>query len=241
MPMGQGMGARVNDLVLVQGIRDTRSTLAGWNRDPGPVLRAWLLGSLAISVLLLLAVWMIAAISHPDPTPILLPGLNEKATLGSAAHVLLRNSLVLALHAFACVAGFIAGSSLPLTASQHTGAWRLDPREGGAAGHRLRDRRHDVLAVHPGLRPGRRSLDARPPSSTSRPACSCSACSRTRSRSWSRCSSRSPRGSIASRRHEWDQLLAATFVTVAIAAPVLLVSSVVEVYVTPHLLRFLAG
>ena len=79
------MRARVNDLVLVQGIRDTRTTLAGWNRDPGPVLRAWLLGSLAISVLLLLAVWMIAAISHPDPTPILLPGLNEKATLGSAA------------------------------------------------------------------------------------------------------------------------------------------------------------
>jgi uncharacterized membrane protein SpoIIM required for sporulation len=30
-------------------------------------------------------------------------------------------------------------------------------------------------------------------------------------------------------------------VTVAIAAPVLVVSSLVEVYVTPHLLRFLAG
>ena len=46
---------------------------------------------------------------------------------------------------------------------------------------------------------------------------------------------------IASRRQEWDQLLAATFVTVAIAAPVLVASALVEVYVTPHLLRFLAG
>ena len=45
---------------------------------------------------------------------------------------------------------------------------------------------------------------------------------------------------IASRRQEWDQLLAATFVTVAIAAPVLLVSSMLEVYVTPHVLRWLA-
>ncbi|TML28715.1 MAG: hypothetical protein E6G30_05380 [Actinobacteria bacterium] len=46
---------------------------------------------------------------------------------------------------------------------------------------------------------------------------------------------------IASRRNQWDQLLAATFVTVGIAIPVLVASSVVEVYVTPHLLRYLAG
>jgi hypothetical protein len=146
------------------------------------VLRAWLLGSLAISVLLLLAVWMIAAISHPDPTPILLPGLNEKATLGSAAHVLLRNSLVLALHAFACVAGFIAGSSLPMTRASTTGTWRwIHEKAGplaivfviGATTSRCA-RRPSPSAAQP-----RRS----PSSSASRPACSCSACSRTRSRS----------------------------------------------------------
>ena len=39
--------------------------------------------------------------------------------------VLGRNSLVLALHAFACVAGFIAGATLPLTAERHTGFSRL--------------------------------------------------------------------------------------------------------------------
>ena len=44
---------------------------------------------------------------------------------------------------------------------------------------------------------------------------------------------------IASRRDAWHELLAATFVTVAIAAPVLVVAAFVEVYVSPHLIRWL--
>jgi hypothetical protein len=40
---------------------------------------------------------------------------------------------------------------------------------------------------------------------------------------------------IASRRGEWEQLLAATVVTVAIAVPVLVAAAFVEVYVSPHL------
>ena len=40
---------------------------------------------------------------------------------------------------------------------------------------------------------------------------------------------------IASRRGEWEQLLAATVVTVAMAVPVLVVAALVEVYVSPHL------
>jgi uncharacterized membrane protein SpoIIM required for sporulation len=41
---------------------------------------------------------------------------------------------------------------------------------------------------------------------------------------------------IASRKGEWDQLLAATVVTVAIAIPMLLVAATWEVYVWPHIL-----
>src|SRR6185437_2628585 len=44
---------------------------------------------------------------------------------------------------------------------------------------------------------------------------------------------------IASRNGNWEQLLAATFVTVAIAVPVLVVTATMEVFVSPHLLRFL--
>jgi uncharacterized membrane protein SpoIIM required for sporulation len=42
---------------------------------------------------------------------------------------------------------------------------------------------------------------------------------------------------IASRRDEWDQLLAATIVTVVVAIPMLVASAVWEVHVWPHLLR----
>ena len=46
---------------------------------------------------------------------------------------------------------------------------------------------------------------------------------------------------IASRRGEWDQLLAATLVTVAIALPTLRVTAVWEVYAAPHVLGPLLG
>jgi uncharacterized membrane protein SpoIIM required for sporulation len=46
---------------------------------------------------------------------------------------------------------------------------------------------------------------------------------------------------IASRRGEWDELLAATLVTVLIAVPVLVVSALWEVYIAPHVLHGLIG
>ena len=41
---------------------------------------------------------------------------------------------------------------------------------------------------------------------------------------------------IASRRDEWHDLLAATFVTVAIAIPMLVAAATWEIYVWPHIL-----
>ena len=46
---------------------------------------------------------------------------------------------------------------------------------------------------------------------------------------------------IASRQKDWHELLAATVVTVLLAVPVLVASAFVEVYVSPGLLRWLAG
>ena len=46
---------------------------------------------------------------------------------------------------------------------------------------------------------------------------------------------------LASRRGEWDQLLAATFVTVAVALPLLVAAALVEVYLSPHLFEALLG
>jgi uncharacterized membrane protein SpoIIM required for sporulation len=46
---------------------------------------------------------------------------------------------------------------------------------------------------------------------------------------------------IASRKGEWDQLLAATLVTVAIAVPMVVLAALVEVYVSPHLFTTLTN
>jgi hypothetical protein len=44
---------------------------------------------------------------------------------------------------------------------------------------------------------------------------------------------------IASRRGQWHELLAATFVTVGIAVPLVVGAAFVEVYVSPHLILWL--
>jgi hypothetical protein len=41
---------------------------------------------------------------------------------------------------------------------------------------------------------------------------------------------------IASRRSDWDELLAATLVTVSLAFPTLVITAAWEVYVAPHVL-----
>ena len=229
----------VEDMVLVQGMRDTRATLAGWNQQPWAVLRTWLGGSLTVAIGLLVLVWAIATVSRPDVTGLVIPGLNAPAGLAEVGHVLFRNSLVLALHAFACVAGFIAGSSLPLTAERYTGTWRwIHDRAGplaigfvvGATMFSLATQAYVLggavatLAAQLGISPALTVVSVLAHAIPELTALFLPLAA------WI----------IASRRGDWHQLLAATFVTVAIAAPVLVVSGLVEVYVFPHLIAALA-
>ena len=102
-----------NQYVLVRGARQTRGALARWNEDPWPVLRSWIGGGLAVAIALLCAVWVIASVAPPDPTPLAIPGITETPGAASVLQILFGNSLVLALHAFACIAGFIAGARSP--------------------------------------------------------------------------------------------------------------------------------
>jgi hypothetical protein len=231
---------RADDMVLVAGLRDTRATLEGWNRQPGKVLGTWLAGSVAVSVGLLLTVWLIASISTPDSTPVLLPGLNEPGHAYDVAAVIGRNLLVLALHAMACVAGFIAGSSLPLSASRYRGLWRWVHDKAGplaitfvvcATTFSLTTQAWALgggaarLSNQLGVSPGLLLLALLPHALPELTALFLPLAA------WI----------IASRRGQWHELLAATFVTVAIALPVLVISALVEVFVSPHLLRALAG
>lgn len=229
------MASRADNLVLVQGMRDTRAVILGWNRDPWKLLGPWFAGSLAITVVLLACVLVIAALSPPDTRYLTLPGFNPEPPGEQVAFYLYRNGLVLALHAMACVAGFIAGSSLPAEAERYSGAWRwIHDRAGPLAiafvtGATIFSVVTQAWVLGGGLSTLAAQYDVSPPYllllllphalpelvAVFLPLAA-----------WI----------IASRRREWDTLLAATFVTVAFAVPMLVIAALIEVYVTPGIL-----
>lgn len=233
MPIRRGMN--VNELVLVQGMKDTRAALDEWNDDPWPVLRGWLVASVLVAVGLLAAVYLVASNAQPDSTRLLLPGVNHEADFGDARHVVVRNLLVLALHGMACVAGFIAGSALPQQAASRSGLSRWVHEKAGpfaiafvvcATTFSLVTQAyvlgHDAstLAAQFDMSPGRLllglSLHALPElTALFLPLAA-----------WV----------IASRQDRWHELLAATVVTVGIALPVLFASSMVELFLSPKVL-----
>jgi hypothetical protein len=193
-------------------------------------------GALAVTAALLLAVWAVASLSVPDGTRLLLPGLNAPAGADDVGRVLLRNGLVLLLHALACVAGFIAGSSLPLQAEHHAGLWRrVHERAGPAAiafvvaatSFSLATQAYVLGGVAATLAGGLDMpvglllLTLLPHALPELVALFLPLAA------WV----------VASRRGAWDELLAATFATVALAVPVLVVAASVEVSAWPRLLR----
>jgi stage II sporulation SpoM-like protein len=220
------------DLALVQGLDDTRATLRRWNAAPRAIVTTWTLWSLAIAVGLLYAVWVVAHAAHPDPTPLRLLGTG----LDDVLHVVGRNALVLALHALACVAGFIAGSSLPLQAREQVG-WRrtLYERAGPAA----------ILFVA-----GATTFSLVTQAYVLGSAAA-TLCAQLQITPITLVATILPHALpelvalflplaawlVASRARRWEELLAATFATCALAAPVLVIAATVEVYVWPELLR----
>src|SRR4051794_39887416 len=226
------------DLAIVAGFGDTRRTLAGWNRAPRRVLAPWTVAATGIAVLLLLAVWGVASVSQPDLTPVILPGLNARPSLLAVAHVLERNSLVLALHSMACVAGYIAGSSLPREAKAYRGVVRrIHDHAGplaiafvtGATLFSLTTQAYvlgsgaSTLAAQGGIGPGLLLLGLLPHAVPELVALFLPLAA------WLR----------ASRRGAWNELLAATVVTTGLAIPLLVLAAFIEVYVSPHFLLWL--
>lgn len=223
---------RSEELALVQGWADTRATLARWNRRPASVLLPWALTSFAVSVLLLAAVLVVALLSTPDPSGGILIIFPDWGDFG---YVLMRNGLVLALHALACVAGFMAGSSLPQVAEGYSGVWRkIHDRAGPLAigfvvcattfslgtqayalGHEAADVANKLDLSPPVLILG--LLPHALPELTALflPLAA-----------WT----------LASRRGQWHELLAATFTTVAVAVPVLVGAAAIETWISPRLL-----
>ncbi|HEX6228906.1 MAG TPA: stage II sporulation protein M [Solirubrobacterales bacterium] len=225
-----------NEHVFSHGMRDTRETFELWNEQPWAVLRGWVALSLAIALTLLGAVWFVAGQLTPDITPIHMAGVTHSSELDDMLPILWRNSLVLALHGTACVAGFIAGASMPIAAAQRAGFSRwvhvkaaefailfvaavtlfsLGTQalylgfQGSTIAYQLGISHATLIAsVLPHAIPELTALFL--------PLAA-----------WL----------IASRRGEWNQLLAATFITVLLAIPVLIAAAAIEVYVWPLILK----
>jgi hypothetical protein len=228
------------ELALVQGWADTRAALGRWHARPSAVLRPWALGSLAVAVLLLAATWVVAELSPPDPSGAHFPGVTYPADVEDYGFVLFRNGLVLALHSLACVAGFMAGSSLPQVADGYSGLWRRIHEVAGplailfvvaatlfslvtqayALGGGAAD-----LAGELGISPALLMVGLLPHALPELFALFLPLAAWT----------------IASRRGRWEELLAATFVTTGIAIPILLVAGAIEVWISPRLLVALGG
>src|SRR5918992_1558572 len=234
-PLADASLVSVNDLVLVQGMDDTKRALRRWNAEPLGVVRPWFLLSVAITLGLLLAVYVVATSTTPDETRYLIPGYNVDATVADYLHVLLRNSLVLALHAMACVAGFMAGSSLPLSASHRSGISRWVHEKAGplaigfvvcATAFSLCTQAYVIgggaasIAHQVGTTPGLLLFALTPHALPELIALFMPLAA------WI----------VASRNDDWQDLLAATVVTVALSVPVLLAAAAVETWVSPQLL-----
>jgi hypothetical protein len=232
--------AVVDDLVFLQGVGATKQTLRRWNNEWWSVMRTWVFWSVVIAFTLLVAVYLVARISTPDPSGTYIPGYTGAPRVDDIGLILFRNSLVLALHAFACVAGFIALNSLPYSASRRNGISRTIHEKAGpfamlfVAGATLFSLSTQAYFLGSLLSTAAAQFDLSnglflilllPHAVPELTALFLPLAA------WL----------IASRRGDWDQLLAATFVTVAVAVPTLILSVSIEVFLFPHLVHAAAA
>lgn len=231
---------KASELALVQGMAHTRETLALWRSRPWPILAAWFSASFLVCVGLLAAVLVVAHNTTPDPFTGVMPGIFSSVGPGDVAHTIARNLLVLALHSLACVAGFIAGSSMPLEAQARGGAWGAIHDYAGkfailfvsaATAFSLFTQAYVLgglttdVSARLGIHQTELILLLTPHALLELTGLFLPLAA------WL----------IASRRGDWHQLLAATFVTTAIALPMVLGAALIETYVTPDLIAQFAG
>lgn len=224
-----------NNVIIEATLRETRETLVRWNRRPLLTIGGWLALSLFIAVSMLGAVLAVSHFAHAEFTTAL-PNINHDSHVADAARVIFRNSLVLALHGFVCLAGFMAMRALPEQAKYKRGfdRWVHDHASRFAMvwvscatvfsittqtwilGHTVAD-----LSLTLGLSQSTLLLTVLPHALIELTAVFLPLAAFL----------------IASRLGRWHELLAATIVTVSAAIPMLVIAGFVEAYVWPSLLR----
>ena len=224
-----------NDYALAHGIRDTRATVESWQQGGWAVLGQWGALSFAIACALLAATLIVSGFMVSDPTRLGIAGVTHPVDIGDFLGILARNATVLAFHAMACVAGFIAGASMPIAAENRTGisrwihvkagelailyvvavtifslsvqAYILGFQSAALSGQLEITNLELILSVTPHALIELTALFL--------PLAA-----------WV----------IAARKEQWNQLLAATFITVVIAIPMLIVGALLELLLWPEVL-----
>lgn len=226
--------------VLEATLRETREVLGDWRKRPVQVLGGWLLKSLGIALGMLLAVYLVSLMATPVETRSL-PNVFRPPNLHDVLIVIYRNMLVLALHGFVCLAGFMAMRALPEQTQYKSGANRWVHEHAsrfamifvsGATifsittqtwilGHQVAD-----ISYTMNLSQATLMQTVLPHAVLELTAIFL------------------PLAAFltASRRGDWHELLAATIVTVSVAIPMIIVAATLEAYLWPeNLQRVLLG
>jgi Stage II sporulation protein M len=229
------MEVHANDYAVAQGLRDARETIESWQQGRWSVLGRWAVLSFAIACALLTATWIVAGLQIPDPTRISIAGVTRPIDFEDFLRILARNSTVLAFHAMACVAGFIAGASMPIAAQNRTGFSRWVHVKAGelailyvvavtlfslSVQAYILGFQASTLAGQLEISNAELILSAAPHALIELTAVFLPLAA------WI----------LAARKAEWNKLLAATFLTVVIAVPMLFLSALIELFLWPELL-----
>jgi hypothetical protein len=216
-------------------MRETRETLDRWGQNKTRILGGWLLKSLGIALLMLIAVYIVSLLASGTDT-YALPNILGQPRAEDVWIVFFRNILVLALHGFVCLAGFMAMRALPEQTQYKSGVNRWVHEHAGPfamvfvscatvfsmttqvwiLGHQVAD-----LAFTLNLPQSTLMLTVLPHAILELTAVFL------------------PLAAFltASRARDWHELLAATIVTVSVAIPMVIVAAVLEAYLWPHSLQ----
>lgn len=234
-PSAPQNSAPPNNEIFDATMRETRETLDAWSSQKTRVLGDWLLKSLAIALVMLVSVWIVSLLAAPSATASL-PNILGEARPQDILIVFFRNLLVLALHGFVCLAGFMAMRALPEQTQYKSGINRWVHEHAGPfamvfvsaatifsmttqtwiLGHQVAD-----LSLTLGLSQGLLMLTVLPHAVLELTAVFLPLAATL----------------TASRAGRWDELLAATIVTVSVALPMLIVAATLEAYLWPVTLQ----
>ena len=224
-----------NHLIFTQSMRETRMALLEWNQHPTKVLKQWLIVAVSVAVGLLIAVFIVGSIVRPTGMTSL-PTLTQTPELADAMRVFGRNVLVLALHGFICIAAFMAMRAIPQQVEARSGIDRWVHQNAArfamvwiaaatifsvSSQIYVLGQSVSILSLGYGISAAQLMATVLPHALIELTAMFLPLAAFF----------------VASRTRQWNELLAATVVTVAVAVPMLVIAAMIEAYAWPILLR----